>query len=153
MEAPGWDSRFKVSYELRLGPDGQLLALNDLRQEVPKGKKTVIAPLSPCPPRSSAPPASLRTLCDNTSYLLGADEGQPERSASASRPVRPSPQRCSTVWTPCRQSHPRLFLTAGSRILAPTHPLLAGQWANLNNNRTLCSATNPRRLPLAGHHR
>ena len=44
VEAPGWDSRFKVSYELRLGPDGQLLALNDLRQEVPKGKKTVIAP-------------------------------------------------------------------------------------------------------------
>lgn len=37
VEAPGWDSRFKVSYELRLGPDGQLLALNDLRQEVPKG--------------------------------------------------------------------------------------------------------------------
>ena len=41
VEAPGWDSRFKASYELRLGPDGQLLALNDLRQEVPKGKKTV----------------------------------------------------------------------------------------------------------------
>ena len=41
VEAPGWDSRFKVSYELRLGPDGQLLALNDLRQEVPKGKKTM----------------------------------------------------------------------------------------------------------------
>ena len=41
VEAPGWDSKFKVSYELRLGPDGQLLALNDLRQEVPKGKKTV----------------------------------------------------------------------------------------------------------------
>ena len=33
VEAPGWDSKFKVSYELRLGPDGQLLALNDLRQE------------------------------------------------------------------------------------------------------------------------
>ena len=44
VEAPGWDSKFKVSYELRLGPDGQLLALNDLRQEVPKGKKTVLAP-------------------------------------------------------------------------------------------------------------
>ena len=42
VEAPGWDSKFKVSYELRLGPDGQLLALNDLRQEVPKGKKTVM---------------------------------------------------------------------------------------------------------------
>ena len=38
VESPGWDSKFKVSYELRLGPDGQLLALNDLRQEVPKPK-------------------------------------------------------------------------------------------------------------------
>lgn len=55
VEAPGWDSRFKVSYELRLGPDGQLLALNDLRQEVPKGKKTVIAPRElPVPPPGQA---------------------------------------------------------------------------------------------------
>lgn len=28
VEAPGWDSKFKVSYELRLGPDGQFLALS-----------------------------------------------------------------------------------------------------------------------------
>ena len=30
VEAPGWDSKFKVSYELRLGPDGQLAIGGDL---------------------------------------------------------------------------------------------------------------------------
>ena len=83
VEAPGWDSKFKVSYELRLGPDGQLLALNDLRQEVPKGKKTVIAPRElPVPHRvKRASGVAANFLCDNTSYLLGADEkGKPERS-------------------------------------------------------------------------
>ena len=83
VEAPGWDSKFKVSYELRLGPDGQLLALNDLRKEVPKGKKTVTAPRElPVPHRvKRASGVAANFLCDNTSYLLGADEkGKPERS-------------------------------------------------------------------------
>ena len=59
VEAPGWDSRFKVSYELRLGPDGQLLALNDLRKETPRGKKTVIAPRELPVPHRVLPPSSL----------------------------------------------------------------------------------------------
>ena len=44
VEAPGWDSKFKDSNALRLGPDGQLLAPIAQRQEVPKGKKTAFAP-------------------------------------------------------------------------------------------------------------
>ena len=59
------------------------LALNDLRQEVPKGKKTVIAPRElPVPPPGQTRLRRRRELlCDNTSYLLGADEkGKPERS-------------------------------------------------------------------------
>ena len=69
VEAPGWDSRFKVSYELRLGPDGQLLALNDLRKETPRGKKTVIAPRElPVPHRvKRASGVAANFLCDNTS--------------------------------------------------------------------------------------
>lgn len=122
VEAPGWDSRFKVSYELRLGPDGQLLALNDLRQEVPKGKKTVIAPRElPVPHRvKRASGVAANFLCDNTSYLLGADEkGKPSAPASASRPVPPSTTRCSTVWTPLPPKPSSPFLTAGSRIQPP----------------------------------
>ena len=116
VEAPGWDSRFKVSYELRLGPDGQLLALNDLRQEVPKGKKTVIAPRElPVPHRvKRASGVAANFLCDNTSYLLGADEkGKPERSRQC---FEASTTRCSTVWTPLPPKPSSPFLTAGTPL-------------------------------------
>ena len=112
VEAPGWDSKFKVSYELRLGPDGQLLALNDLRQEVPKGKKTVIAPRElPVPHRvKRASGVAANFLCDNTSYLLGADEkGKPELPPVLRSLCRPPPQGARRRGLPCRQSHPRLF--------------------------------------------
>ena len=82
VEAPGWDSRFKVSYELRLGPDGQLLALNDLRQEVPKGKKTVIAP-------RELP--TIRPIC-----WAQTRRASPSVPASASKPAPPSTTRYST---------------------------------------------------------
>lgn len=112
VEAPGWDSRFKVSYELRLGPDGQLLALNDLRQEVPKGKKTVIAPrVSLSPTGSSVPPASPRIFCATIRPICWA---QTKRASRAFPPVlrslcRPSPQGSRRRGLPCRQSHPCLF--------------------------------------------
>ena len=153
VEAPGWDSKFKVSYELRLGPDGQLLALNDLRQEVPKGKKTVIAPRElPVPHRvKRASGIAANFLCDNTSYLLGADEkGKPERSPPVLRSLLPpSTTRFSTAWTPLPPKPSLPFLTAGSRHTAPTHPLLAEQWADLNNNANLMSRL--RILPTAHH--
>ena len=99
VEAPGWDSRFKVSYELRLGPDGQLLALNDLRQEVPKGKKTVISPRElPVPTGSSAPPASPQTFCATIRPICWAQTKRASLSApaSASKPAPPSTTRYST---------------------------------------------------------
>lgn len=140
VEAPGWDSKFKVSYELRLGPDGQLLALNDLRQEVPKGKKTVIAPLElPVPHRvKRASGVAANFLCDNTSYLLGADEkGKPSAPASASRPVPPFTTRCSTVWTPLPPKPSSPFLTAGSRIQPPPTRCWQSSGPDLNNNANL----------------
>ena len=110
VEAPGWDSRFKVSYELRLGPDGQLLALNDLRQEVPKGKKTVIAPRElPVPHRvKRASGVAATFLC-----VLSVGRRR-EGQARALPPVlrslcRPPPQGARRRGLPCRQSHPRLF--------------------------------------------
>lgn len=140
VEAPGWDSKFKVSYELRLGPDGQLLALNDLRQEVPKGKKTVIAPRElPVPHRvKRASGVAANFLCDNTSYLLGADEkGKPERS-------RQCFEACATlhhkvldgVDSPAAKAI-LAFFDSWEPDTAPTHPLLAEQWADLNNNANL----------------
>ena len=140
VEAPGWDSRFKVSYELRLGPDGQLLALNDLRQEVPKGKKTVIAPRElPVPHRvKRASGVAANFLCDNTSYLLGADEkGKPERSRQCFESCAALHHKVlDGVDSPAAKAI-LAFFDSWKPDTAPTHPLLAGQWAALNNNANL----------------
>lgn len=81
---PGWESRFPVSYQLRIDEDGQLLDLIDCRQTVLRGKKQVLAPQEMQVPahvkRSSGVAANF--LCDNSTYILGADEkGKPERAA------------------------------------------------------------------------
>lgn len=140
VEAPGWDSRFKVSYELRLGPDGQLLALNDLRQEVPKGKKTVIAPRElPVPHRvKRASGVAANFLCDNTSYLLGADEkGKPERSRQCFEACAALHHKVlDGVDSPAAKAI-LAFFDSWVPDTAPTHPLLAEQWADLNNNANL----------------
>ena len=84
ISAPGWENQFKVSYWLRINAEGHLIDLVDCRQMVPRGKKEVLAP------REMAVPAHVKRasgiaanfLCDNSTYLLGADEkGKPERSA------------------------------------------------------------------------
>ena len=140
VEAPGWDSKFKVSYELRLGPDGQLLALNDLRQEVPKGKKTVIAPRElPVPHRvKRASGVAANFLCDNTSYLLGADEkGKPERSRQCFEACAALHHKVlDGVDSPAAKAI-LAFFDSWEPDTAPTHPLLAEQWADLNNNANL----------------
>lgn len=140
VAAPGWDSKFKVSYELCLGPDGQLLALNDLRQEMPKGKKTVIVPREmPVPHRvKRTVGVAANFLCDNTSYLLGADtKGKPERA-----------RQCFEA---CAALHHKLLDGVDSPIAkailaffdswdpdtTSVHPLLAPYWADLNNNANL----------------
>lgn len=150
VEAPGWDSKFKVSYELRLGPDGQLLALNDLRQEVPKGKKTVIAPRElPVPHRvKRASGVAANFLCDNTSYLLGADEkGKPERSRQCFEACAALHHKVlDGVDSPASKAI-LAFFDSWEPDTAPTHPLLAEQWADLNNNANLMSATNPPTAP------
>ena len=140
VEAPGWDSKFKVSYELRLGPDGQLLALNDLRQEVPKDKKTVIAPRElPVPHRvKRASGVAANFLCDNTSYLLGADEkGKPERSRQCFEACAALHHKVlDGVDSPAAKAI-LAFFDSWNPAAASTHPLLAEQWADLNNNANL----------------
>lgn len=39
VEAPGWDSRFKVSYELRLGPDGSSSPSTTCGRKSPRAKR------------------------------------------------------------------------------------------------------------------
>ena len=83
IDRPGWNQA-KVSYGLALDGDGQLVRLLHLQQEAVRGKKTVLAPqdlLVPTPvKRSSGVLANF--LCDNSGYLLGADnKGKPARTA------------------------------------------------------------------------
>ena len=140
VEAPGWDSRFKVSYELRLGPDGQLLALNDLRQEVPKGKKTVLTPRIMKVPfhKTRTSGVDSRFLCDKSDYILGANKD------GASQRVLQCFEACSTlhhklldgVDSPAAKAI-LAFFDHWDPAAAPAHPLLAEQWADLNNNANL----------------
>lgn len=83
ISAPGWDGKFKVSFLLKLAPNGTLLDIVDCRVMLPKGKKEVLSP------REIAVPAHVKRtvgiapnfLCDNSSYMLGIDEkGKPERA-------------------------------------------------------------------------
>ena len=83
LSAPGWTDAFPVSYELEIGNDGTLIDVIDCRESVLRGKKTALAPRQMRVPthvkRSSGVAANF--LCDNATYLLGADEkGKPERA-------------------------------------------------------------------------
>ena len=79
---PGWCIA-RVSFALELSPNGDLKRIISLKNEVPKGKKTVWEPQKLKVPqmitRSSGVTANF--LCDNSSYFLGIDnKGKPERS-------------------------------------------------------------------------
>lgn len=140
LSAPGWDDSFKVSYELRLNDAGQLVRVVPLLTEKTVGKKTVLAPRAMRVPahvkRASGIAANF--LCDNSTYLLGADEkGKPERA-----------KQCFDA---CAALHHRLLddvdSPAARAILAyfdrwdpaqaATHPLLAEQWKEITGNANL----------------
>ena len=140
ISAPGWDDTFKVSYELRLNDAGQLVSVLDLRAETKMGKKTVLAPRAMRVParvkRTAGVSANL--LCDNSSYLLGADEkGKPERA-----------KQCFDA---CATLHHRLlddvdspaarallaYFDSWDPAQAATHPLLAEQWKEITGNANL----------------
>ena len=82
IDAPGW-APAKISYALCLDEDGQLTQVLPTKEDVKKGKKTVLQPLV-----FPLPAAEKRTvgivsnfLWDNSSYLLGVDQkGKPARS-------------------------------------------------------------------------
>ena len=79
---PGW-VKAKVSFALCLDDAGQITQLLHLQKEIQRGKKTVLAPQEldmPSPVKRTVGVAA-NFLCDNSSYLLGADDkGKPARS-------------------------------------------------------------------------
>lgn len=140
IAAPGWDGHFKVSYELRLNDAGQLVDVVDLRVSETKGKKTVIVP------RELRVPAHVKRtvgiaanfLCDNSSYLLGADE-------------KGKPDRAKQCFEACAQLHHKLldgvddpaakailaYFDSWDPAQAAEHPLLNAEWKDLTGNANL----------------
>ena len=140
LSAPGWDDSFKVSYELRLNDAGQLVSVLDLRTETKMGKKAVLAPRAMRVPvhekRSSGIAANF--LCDNSSYLLGADEkGKPERSADC---FKACAKLHHTILDGVDSPAARALLAyfdSWDPAQAATHPLLAEQWKEITGNVNL----------------
>ncbi|PDX83200.1 type I-C CRISPR-associated protein Cas8c/Csd1 [Faecalibacterium prausnitzii] len=140
LSAPGWDDSFKVSYELRLNDAGQLLRVVSLLTEKTVGKKTVLAPRAMRVPahekRSSGIAANF--LCDNSTYLLGADEkGKPERSTDC---FKACAKLHHTILDGVDSPAARALLAyfdSWDPAQASTHPLLAEQWKDITGNANL----------------
>ena len=124
LETPGWQS-VKVSYALRLSENGELRAIEDLREETLRGKKTAWVPRTMQVPeqvkRSSGVASNF--LCDNAAYMLGVDsKGKPERARacfeacaarhheildSAAHPMAAAILRFFDTWNPMQAAaHP-----------------------------------------------
>ena len=140
FSAPGWDDSFKVSYELRLNDAGQLVSVLDLRTETMMGKKTVLAPRAMRVPahekRSSGIAANF--LCDNSTYLLGADEkGKPERAADCFKACAKLHHAIlDGVDSPAARALLAYF-DSWDPAQAATHPLLQEQWKEITGNANL----------------
>lgn len=140
LSAPGWDDSFKVSYELRLNDAGQLLRVVSLLTEKTVGKKTVLAPRAMRVPahekRSSGIAANF--LCDNSTYLLGADEkGKPERAADC---FKACAKLHHTILDGVDSPAARVLLAyfdSWDPAQAAAHPLLAEQWKEITGNANL----------------
>ena len=140
ISAPGWDDTFKVSYELRLNNAGQLLQVTDLRTSVAKGKKTVLAPRELRVPKhvKRASGIAANILCDNSTYLLGADEkGKPARSVEC---FKACAALHHTILDGADSPAARAVLAYFDHwdpAQAAVHPLLAPIWKEITGNANL----------------
>lgn len=129
-----------MSYELRLNDAGQLLRVVPLLTEKTVGKKTVLAPRAMRVPahekRSSGIAANF--LCDNSTYLLGADEkGKPERAANC---FKACAKLHHTILDGVDSPAARALLAyfdSWDPAQAAAHPLLAEQWKEITGNANL----------------
>ncbi len=129
IAAPGW-APAKISYALCLDEDGQLTQVVPTKEDVKKGKKTVLQPLV-----FQLPAAEKRTvgvvsnfLWDNSSYLLGVDQkGKPERSCECfAAAARLHHEILDGVDSPVARAILAFFDTWNVENAAE-HPALAGQ--------------------------
>lgn len=140
LSAPGWTDAFPVSYELEIGNDGTLIDVIDCRESVLRGKKTALAPRQMRVPthvkRSSGVAANF--LCDNATYLLGADEkGKPERARQCFAACAALHHALlDAVDNPAARAVLSFFDTWRPEQAA-THPLLAQRWKDIAGSANL----------------
>ncbi|MDD4849878.1 MAG: type I-C CRISPR-associated protein Cas8c/Csd1 [Gemmiger sp.] len=136
----GWDDAFKVSFGLELGADGTLLQLIPYKVAQQRGKKLVVLPQSMRVPahvkRSSGVAANF--LCDTVSYMLGADaKGKPARALECFAANKALHQQLlAGISTEAAQAILAFFET-WNPAQAPSHPLLADAWKELNAGANL----------------
>lgn len=140
IAAPGWDGAFKVSFWLEVSDTGELIDVIDCRQSVQNGKKSALVPDEMRVPshvkRSSGVAANF--LCDNSTYLLGADEkGKPERAIQCFEACAAlHHELLDGVDSPAARAVLAFFDT-WQPSLAPEHPLLAERWKEITANANL----------------
>ena len=82
LPQPGW-APVKVSYVLNLDDQGDITTVVCIKEEVTRGKKKALVPQIiqlPAPVKRTVG-VTANFLCDNSSYILGADKkGKPKRS-------------------------------------------------------------------------
>lgn len=82
LPQPGW-APVKVSYVLNLDDQGDITTVVCIKEEVTRGKKKALVPQTiqlPAPVKRTVA-VTANFLCDNSSYILGADKkGKPKRS-------------------------------------------------------------------------
>ena len=130
---PGW-AKTKVSFALCLDDAGQITQLLHLQKEIQRGKKTVLAPQEldmPSPVKRTVGVAA-NFLCDNSSYLLGADDkGKPARSRECFNTAKALHLALlKDVDSPAAQAIVRFF-ESWDPAQAAEHPALREDWADL----------------------
>lgn len=137
ISAPGWDDAFKVTFLLELDDSGALIDVIDNRELASTGKKQVLLPQAMCVPahklRSSGVAANF--LCDNASYILGADEkGKPERAKECFQACAALHHQLLDGLDDPAAKAVLAFFDTWEPELASFHPLLKDRWKNVTGN-------------------
>ena len=139
LDRPGW-SPLGVSYALELDEAGALLQIIPLKLEQPQGKKTVLRPQNLTVPSPTKRTVAIlpNFLCDNSSYLLGADsKGKPERSRDCFLAAKALHLELLEGLTSPAAQAVRGFFSTWQVEGAAEHPLVAEVWDDLSKGANL----------------
>ncbi len=140
LSVPGWDDGIKVSFSLDLDNDGNIVNVQERKKEQQRGKKTVFVPDTMKVPAHTGRTVGISAnfLCDNSSYMLGAD-------------AKGKPKRAVECFTACAEFHRNIldgvesptarailkFFDKWDPAAASTHPMLAQYWKEITDGANL----------------